>query len=207
MKKTLFVVLCLSLVLVFTACQPDVSSEAKALSSDSALSELQAQSLIDASEEIGIDSDSIDNLAVTGSSCSFLFTAGSDGAEFSMAFALADFNEDEIARIYSANDMVFYDGGDVLHDIGDYYICDSDKDLLVELTKIELKYSDYAFANISYEDSTSWFGLILQDMYVMSSTITDDGGTHDIMVFFDWDGDLENIPEAISLTIDDVEQL
>lgn len=207
MKKKIVLVLCLVLVLIFTACQPGISQEAKDLASDSGLSEIQAQSLIDASEAIGIDSDSIYNVAPNGSSCSFLFTDGNDGTDYSMAFAQVDFSGDNVNQIYSTGDMVFYDDGDVLHNIGDYFICDSDKELLAELAKIELEYSDYAYTNIGYENSDSWFGMISQNIYVLSSTITDGGGSHDLMVFFDWDGDLENVPRAISLTVDGIEQL
>ncbi len=207
MKKEIVLVLCLVLVLIFTACQPSISQEAKDLASDSGLSEIQAQNLIDASEAIGIDSDSIYNVAPNGSSCSFLFTDGNDGTDYSTAFAQVDFSGDNVNQIYSTGDMVFYDDGDVLHNIGDYFICDSDKELLAELTKIELKYSDYAFTNINYEDSDSWFGMISQNIYVLNSTITDGGGSHDLMVFFGWDGNLENAPRAVSLTVDGIEQL
>ena len=207
MKKEIVLVLCLVLVLIFTACQPSISQEAKDLASDSGLSEIQAQNLIDASEAIGIDSDSIYNVAPNGSSCSFCLQMEMMVLIILRLFAQVDFSGDNVNQIYSTGDMVFYDDGDVLHNIGDYFICDSDKELLAELTKIELKYSDYAFTNINYEDSDSWFGMISQNIYVLNSTITDGGGSHDLMVFFGWDGNLENAPRAVSLTVDGIEQL
>lgn len=203
MKKSLMFVLILVLMLVFAACQSDVSQEAKILANKSGLSENQAQNLMDVCVKIGIEPTQISVDSFSDGKCEFQFFEDENGETYLGCTLYAYYDGDEIERVDAGGESPYYTVDGTCKKAYDIFLTGFEFDVLQAHIVNDLgKYEEYAGIRLEDVMAADWEGYRVGNSCLMSSDFLYNGESHILSFDYEWSGLTSDTPELYSFRYD-----
>ncbi len=201
MKKAILLI-CLLCCIIMTSCS-SVSEEAQNIANDGMLNKQQAQSLIDACTEIGINSDSIKVIS-NSDRCEFTFSKDENGNYYEPVTMYADFNGDSIERIDKGGESAFYTKSDgALEKAYSMEVTSIDSDIILIQIAIDLgSYNEYSGIELNDLKNSEWMKFKGDNRYYFISDLTYNGETHHISMVYEWNGESTILPKLVSFDYD-----
>ena len=203
MKKCrIFIVLVFAICLVLSGCS-SVSPEAKTLSNKSGLSEDQAQNLMDACVEIGIEPTQISVDSFSGGKCEFQFFEDENGETYPGCTLYAYYDGDEIERVDAGGEVPYYTVDGTHEKAYDIFLTQFEFTLLqINIASDLGRYEEYAGIDLEDVEAEEWTSGKVDNSYIMISDFSYDGETHNLCFMYEWSGLTSDIPELKTFKYD-----